>query len=218
MVGSNVLLVSFGLLACATPSRELPRGAQALEAVVVDAQQPAPPPTAPAAPRGPREPAQPRTQAPPATPGAGPEPRIIDPRPLSRRPPVRDVNVQIDLTISDQTGSAAADKKTVSLIVADQTSGRVRANANARRGDLGMVGTVLNVDAEPVLLDNDRILLGLTIEYAPLRDTQVTQQPTVLNERLNVILQNGKPLTISQAADPISDRRITVEVKATIIK
>jgi hypothetical protein len=33
-----------------------------------------------------------------------------------------------------------------------------------------------------------------------------------------VILQNGKPLIISQSADPVSDRKVVVEVKATILK
>jgi len=33
-----------------------------------------------------------------------------------------------------------------------------------------------------------------------------------------VILQSGKPLVISQAADPIGDREIIIEVKATVLK
>ena len=125
----------------------------------------------------------------------------------------RDVNVQIELTISDQAGSSAPEKKVVSLLAADQTMGRVRANAHARQKDIGMVGTVLNVDAYPTVLEGDRILLQVTLEYAPLRE-QSQQPPTTLNESINVILQNGKPLVISQAADPVSDRKMTVEVKA----
>jgi len=39
-----------------------------------------------------------------------------------------------------------------------------------------------------------------------------------INERLTVILQENKPLVISQAADPGSDRKITVELIATIGK
>jgi hypothetical protein len=130
----------------------------------------------------------------------------------------KDVNVQIEITISDQAGSGAADKKVVTLLAADQTMGRVRANAHAQQPNVGMVGTELNVDARPIVMDNDRILLEVTLEYSPLRQSPVTQQPTNLNEQLSVILQNGKPLTISQAADPVSDRRMTVEVKATVLK
>jgi hypothetical protein len=35
---------------------------------------------------------------------------------------------------------------------------------------------------------------------------------------LTVIVQNGKPLLVSQAADPSADRKMTVEVKATVLK
>jgi hypothetical protein len=39
-----------------------------------------------------------------------------------------------------------------------------------------------------------------------------------MNQSLTVVLQSGKPLMISQAADPVSDRKVNVEVKATILK
>jgi hypothetical protein len=32
------------------------------------------------------------------------------------------------------------------------------------------------------------------------------------------VLTSGKPLVLSQAADPLSDRKITVEVRADILK
>jgi hypothetical protein len=99
------------------------------------------------------------------------------------------------------------------MITADATMGRVRATADSSKGP-----TSLNVDARPVALDNDRILLELTVEFAPLRESQVSQRPTVLNESISVILQNGKSLVVSQAADPTGDRKMTVEVKATIVK
>ena len=44
--------------------------------------------------------------------------------------------------------------------------------------------------------------------------TRVSQ----INERLTVIVQDGKPLVISQAADPGSDRKVTVELKAAALK
>ena len=39
-----------------------------------------------------------------------------------------------------------------------------------------------------------------------------------LNQRVVIILEPGKPLLLSQAADPMSDRKITVEIRATILK
>ena len=35
---------------------------------------------------------------------------------------------------------------------------------------------------------------------------------------LTVIVQNGKPMLLTQAADPWLDRRITLEVRASILK
>ena len=131
----------------------------------------------------------------------------------------RDLNLQVEITISDQLGTQTPDKKVVSMLVADATFGRIRASADAQRTGLGMVGTGLNVDVRPSVLDGDRILLELTVEYTPFRESgQVTQRPTVLNESLSVILHSGKPMTVSQAADPVADRKIAVEVRASIVK
>jgi hypothetical protein len=131
----------------------------------------------------------------------------------------RDLNLQVEITISDQLGTLTPEKKVVSMLVADGTFGRIRASADAQRSGLGMVGTGLNVDARPTVLDGDRILLELTVEYTPFREGgQVTQRPTVLNESLSVILQSGKPMTVSQAADPVTDRKMSVEVRASIVK
>ncbi len=35
---------------------------------------------------------------------------------------------------------------------------------------------------------------------------------------MTVILESGKPMLVSQSADPIGDRQVTVEVTATILK
>jgi hypothetical protein len=160
-------------------------------------------------------------QPPPAKAPGGEPPQ----RPPQIHPPDvarlgKDVNIQVELTIRDQTGAAAPQTKTVSLIAADRTLGRVRAGAFAGKSNFPgkLVNANLNVDARPTLLDDGRVLLELTIEYRPLRDGEAAEEPPTLNESLTVVLTNGKPLTISQAADPISDRRMIVEVKATILK
>ena len=126
----------------------------------------------------------------------------------------RDLNLQVEITISDQLGTQTPDKKVVSMLVADATFGRIRASADTQRG-----GTALNVDTRPTVMEGDRILLELTVEYTPFRESgEVTQRPTVLNESLTVILQSGKPMVVSQAADPVADRKMSVEVRAAIMK
>jgi hypothetical protein len=32
------------------------------------------------------------------------------------------------------------------------------------------------------------------------------------------VLDDGKPVRVSESADPVSDRRVTLEVKATILR
>lgn len=139
-----------------------------------------------------------------------------------REPAGRPINLQIEVTISDQSGSEAVQKKTVTMIVADRTFGRIRSSAIAQfRETPGPVPVKLNVDAQPAIQANDAIRLGLTIEYEPLPQASgpdSARRPSPLNESLTVILQSGKPLTISRAADPLQDRKISVDVTATILK
>ena len=198
-------------------------------------QTPAPPPEpsaigfelqpgqAPPPPQAP-PPAQPSVRPPQGkpttlpTPGGQPPTETPPPGPV-RKLRGRDVNLQVEITISDQLGGETPQKKVVSMLVADQTMGRVRASADAQRDKVGFVGTGLNVDVRPVMLEGDRILLEITVEYTPYRESgQITQRPTVLNESLSVILQSGKPMVVSQAADPVIDRKMMLEVRATIVK
>lgn len=123
----------------------------------------------------------------------------------------RDVNIRIDLTIGDQLGAAKPETRVVSMIVADGAFGRIRSSA-----DNGL--EKLNVDARPELLEGDRLSVELTVEFVPPRPDGAPRRPAMLNEQLTVILQSGKPMLISQAADPLAERKTTVEVLATVIK
>jgi len=124
-------------------------------------------------------------------------------------------NVQVELTLTDQIGTGAPEKKTVSMIVSSGSWGKIR-NTAARSGPV-QIG--LNVDARPFVSTDGPIQLELTIYYYPPQGKpEAPVLPTELNQSLTVVLQSGKPLLVSQAADPASDRKVTVEVKATILK
>src|SRR5207244_9092580 len=41
---------------------------------------------------------------------------------------------------------------------------------------------------------------------------------TQIRENLAVILENGKSITVAQSADPVGDRQVTIDVKATILR
>jgi len=207
------LLVCGGLaVASAQGLPDLPPSPPGVSALAPDAPQPPEPPTQ----SPPPPPQRPGTTRP--SPAPPPPPGVLAVE-ATRRVRGRELNLQVEITISDQSGTLAPEKKVVSMLVADSTMGRIRASADAQRAGMGMVGTGLNVDARPSVLEGDRILLELTVEYTPLREGgQVTQRPTILNESLSVILQNGKPMIVSQAADPVTDRKMTVEVRASIMK
>jgi hypothetical protein len=146
--------------------------------------------------------------------------------PSETRAPGQPINIKLDLTITDQLGPGEPAKKTVSMIVADRYQGAIRSAGNSVRA-------VLNVDATPQILPSGSVRVMLGIEYNP-RQATVQQQVkgpggelipfppepggSSLNQRVAIILEPGKPLVLSQAADPISDRKITVEIRATILK
>ena len=81
----------------------------------------------------------------------------------------------------------------------------------------------INVDARPAILykEPNKILVTFGLEYFPRPSNGAEEmEPGMasINERLGLIFESGKTVIVSQAADPASDRRITVEVTATILK
>jgi hypothetical protein len=187
------------LAAVGSAAAQPPAAAQPRVATPPEAQRPAP--------------AQPR-QAPPGvpTPAALPTPRRE----------AQPINVKVDVTIADQRGGAAPVKRTVSVVVADAYSGMIRSQSEVMQ-----VGPVpLNIDVEPLLLDNGKVRVKINLQYdwpapldssgaAPARGTVIK---TGLHDTMVLILENGKPMIAAQSADPIGDRQVTVEVKATVLR
>ncbi len=201
------------------------------------APTPPPPPVAQAPPVPPAPRVAPTVPVPRAgQPAQLPEPpRAPEPPPAPKpgQPASRALatNVQVELTITDRIGSAPPETKTVSLITSDATWGRIRAGANTRSPQTGPVPTMLNVDARPFIEQDtkggatNRLRLELTLEYQPMRTSTTAPAagegvaaPTHLNQSLSVFLTSGVPVVVSQAADPITDRQVVVEVKATVMR
>ncbi len=131
-------------------------------------------------------------------------------------------NVQIEVNLTDQVGNQPPEKKTVSMIVASRSWGKIRSAASVMPPGEPPYGVELNVDVRPwVAIDGPgSIQLEMTLVYAPIRTgaDPKEKRPTGINQSQTVILQSGKPLVISQAADAISDRKVIIEVKATVLK
>lgn len=185
------------------------------------------PPPVPAQTPPPGEPAQtppPRGQQPPRTPTAAP-PAASAPR-VEGQP----LNVRIDLTISDEGAGASPVKKIVSMTVGDREYGQIRSEAFitlSTPGPMMNQSVPLHVDAQPVVLPDGKVRLRLTLNYnvtfaaggkPPTREDVVNSLKTEIREQLGFILESGKPMIVSQSADPIGDRRLVVEVKATVLR
>lgn len=142
------------------------------------------------------------------------------------------VNIKIEVSITDQTGSGTPARKVVTMIAGDQQSTSIRSSASV---PVRMVGpgtttptvnyrnVTINVDARPSILSKDpnKVLVGFSMQYFPKSAGGAEEmEPGMaqLNESLSLILESGKPMVVSQAADPTSDRKITVEVTATILR
>src|SRR5262249_6299044 len=158
--------------------------------------QKAPPPPAPAPPGKP---------APP--PGLPPPPRRGQP-----------INVKVEVVITDQRGAATPVKKTLSAIIGDQQNGMIRSESLI--ANIGVVP--LHVDPDPEIRPEGKIRLRFGLNY----DLPGEGQPpaaggvgkTSIRESLSLILESGKPMMVTQSADPVGDRQVMVEVKATVLK
>lgn len=137
------------------------------------------------------------------------------PAPEASRPaPMGQIaNVKVDLTITEQAGAAAAQTKSVSVVAADGNTGRIR---SYNPGGAAKVGE-LNVDVRPLILQGGRVQVALIVEYRPTQGSTDSITPG-LSESMTVYLQEGKPLVVSQSADPNSDRKVMLEVRATVLR
>jgi len=145
--------------------------------------------------------------------------------------PSQPINIKIEVSITDQTGPGEPVKKVISMITGDRQNNSIRSSANVLVETPTPPGVPknfnyhevrINVDARPVLLKDGKISINFGLEYLPRGGSDADKSAATgmasLNERLGLILESAKPLIVSQAADPASDRRITVEVTATILK
>jgi len=130
------------------------------------------------------------------------------------------VNIRLELTITDQRGDAPAISKTVSMTVADRHSGRIRTQGDVRT-PTGFRPVILNVDSQASLIGREsRARVTLTIEYRPVAAEAENERATTpnINESITVMLEDGKSLVVSQSADPVTDRKVKVEAKMTLLR
>ncbi len=158
------------------------------------------------------------------TPAASPAPAASAvPKPEKsekpRREPPQLANIRIDFTLTDTRGSEPAVVKTSTVTLADQEVGRIRAEYEDRPV-MGRPGLYyLNFDVRPAI-QAGRVRLNVTVDYRPQTPDGAVDKGTGfrLKQETGTLLESGHPVVVAEATDPTSDRRITLEVKATILR
>lgn len=151
-------------------------------------------------------------------PSAQQEGKVAVPPVRPPEPPAQPTNIKIDVVISDQSGGRDPLRKSVSMIVADRQNNSIRSQGTARGSGH------INLDARPVINVKDgKILISFGLDYQPAQPRNTGTEPaepgfSSLTQRLALNVESGKAVVVSQAADPTSDRRVTVEITATILK
>jgi hypothetical protein len=164
-------------------------------------------------------------QPPPAEPQP---PAKLAPAPEARRPAMLPAvpNVRVDLTIIDQAGSDTPVKKTLTVIAASGSGGAVRSKVTVAvptmEGSpvkLRYEELPLNVDVRPEIAENGLIRTRLILNYETVKTAAGGGGGvrSVVTVDQWMMLSNGKPMTVSQSADAATDRKVSVELKATIL-
>lgn len=142
-------------------------------------------------------------------------------------------DIKVDVTISDQSGAAKPIAKTVSMVVADREAGSVQSETHvpvlstpAKRVGVNGGAPVeswrweelpLNVNVWPAIMADGHVRVKLTLNYGTVGSTSETPATTAkVTKNLIAVLSDGKPLVVSSSADAATDRKVTVELKATI--
>jgi hypothetical protein len=157
----------------------------------------------PAAPKPPAAPKAPPAPAAPAAPSAPPAP------PVDLEQGGQPLNIRLDVSVTDQ-GSAGGQPRTLMVMLVDRAMARTRGAFEDRS---------ISVDARPTMVDG-RIRLSLTIE------SRANTSPGKPNPDLTLfwqnsfalLLENGKPMLAFETADPVTKRKLSIEVKTTIQK
>jgi len=155
-------------------------------------------------------------------PPSAPAPPAPAPAPVAQREqepvaPVAVVNVRIDVTVIDEGGPQTL-RENVSLTTTDRQEASLRSDAEVGGG---RNPTILNVDARPEVsgLPIGKLRVRINLDYLP-KPIAEADQPRGARTRLQltVIVDDGKTLVASNTSDPATDRRVRVEVTATILK
>jgi len=176
---------------------------------------------------------------PPATPAPQ---RVVPPGTIGTAAGAAPANIRFDISIAD-SGVTTPITKTVTVNVSQGGLGSIRSSAKIPGAPVPPPRTVtsqgadgkpqttttpssaptisLNVDVnQPTIYEDGRIRALVVIEYQPYVPAAMarTPEPAVVRANSMIVFENGKKMMLLQAADPMSDRRTTIEVTATVVR
>jgi hypothetical protein len=149
-------------------------------------------------------------------------------------------NVRFDIAIND-TGVTTPINKVVTLNVSQGGNGSIRSSVRIPGAPVPAPRTVttqgadgkplttttpspiptlsLNVDVGQLTIYEDgKIRAFIVIDYQPYQPASATRaEPAVVRANSVSVFESGKKMMLLQAADPMSDRRTTIEVTATVL-
>jgi len=170
--------------------------------------------TGPVAAQGPTPPTPPQGRGQNPAPAPAPNPNTPPILPEELATPGQLVNVRIDVIVIEEGGGEPMTRKETSLILADRRSGSVRSAAAVKTADrFGNPQGQLSVDARPWVESDGRIRTQVTLDYM--------SQPYFSSWgrlKFEPLLESGRALVAAQTSSAISDRRVRVELTATILK
>ena len=174
--------------------------------------QPAQPPQAPA-PAAPRQLSTARVTA-PAPAAVAVVPAIDDS--AGGQP----VNIRLEVTIVDQTATGQPVRRVINILAADRSFARIRSlftdapESAAAGASRSPDNRRVDVDARPRIVGSS-IRADLTIQNNALGSGNPLLNWT---QSFTVFLENAKVATPIESTDPSTNRKMSIEVKATILK
>lgn len=148
-------------------------------------------------------------------------------------PPSSPANVRFDVVVTDDNGGGKTLTKTVTLNViassnqVDSGVGQIRSSARppgvqeyTSSGPDGktMISNNLNLNVDinrPRLMPGSKVRVPIVVEYKPYSAEPKAASGTVRTS-VDMLMDSGKKTVISQSADPVTERKVIIEVTATV--
>lgn len=129
--------------------------------------------------------------------------------------PTDPINIRYEIRLVEDGGGRKPSTKVVTMIGTLNEVSIVRGSGGPGERN------PLFVDITPTILRDSKVRTKIGIEFRPEPPPPVNNiaaNPFIVRQTVHAWLDSGKPMNISQSVDPTTDRRITVDVTATIVR